>query len=68
MATRNNNFGKFMYMQRVHRKEHIGKSTIYTLKDLMNDRKYIKALMAAKKNKKQQKKLVHVKLNLQKAA
>lgn len=68
MATRNNNFGKFMYMQRVHRKERIGKSTIYTLKDLMDDRKYIKALMAAKKNKKQQKKLVHVKLNLQKAA
>lgn len=63
MATRNKELGKYLYYKRLPRNRK-KESTIYTLQDLMDDRKYIKALMAAKKKKKQHKKLVHVKLNL----
>lgn len=62
MAKRNKDYGKFMYTQRVHRKTNYRKSTIYTLKDLMDDRKYIKALMSAKKNKTRSKHKIHVKV------
>lgn len=63
MATRNKELGKYLYYKRLPRNRK-KESTIYTLQDLMDDRKYIKALMVAKKKKKQHKKLVHVKLSL----
>lgn len=64
MATRNKALGKFLYIKGLPQNRKKKESAIYTLQDLMDDRKYIKALMVANKKKKQHKKLVHVKLNL----
>lgn len=69
MATRNKELGRFLwlktrYYNNLSRNKKRRPSAIYTLQELMDDRKYIKALMVANKKKKQQKKLVHVKLNL----
>lgn len=67
MAQKNKDYRRFLwlqfcYYQNVNRNGKKKPSTIYTLQDLFDDRKYIKALMVAKKKKTQPKKLVHVKI------
>lgn len=63
MATRNKALGKYLYYKNLPRNKKKKESATYTLKELMDERKYIRALMAKKKKKKQSKNLVHVKIN-----
>lgn len=63
MATRNKDLGRYLYYKNLPRNKKKKESATYTLKELMNERKYIRALMAKKKKKKQPKNLMHVKID-----
>lgn len=63
MAIRNKDLGRYLYYKNLPRNKKKKESATYTLKELMNERKYIRALMAKKKKKKQSEHLIHVKID-----